>query len=52
VGLYNNRDRIPRVEKLKIAQKTQKFTFKMDQQPENVVLDPYVNLLFDGKLRN
>jgi hypothetical protein len=43
---------VPTVENLKIEQKTQKFTFKMAEQPSNVVLDPYVNLLFDGKLRN
>jgi hypothetical protein len=40
------------VEKRLIDQKSKKFSIKMAQKPARVVLDPNVNLLFDGKFRN
>jgi aminopeptidase N len=40
------------VEKVKIDQKTQKFTFKVAQKPAGLQLDPGINLLFDGKISN
>jgi aminopeptidase N len=40
------------LEKLEISQKTHKFSVKVSEKPTSIVLDPKVNLLFDGKILN
>jgi aminopeptidase N len=36
------------IQNVKIAEGTQKFSFSVPGKPVNVILDPHVNLLFDG----
>jgi aminopeptidase N len=51
IGVYSN-ERLPKIEKLKIDQKTKKFVIKTDQKPVKIELDPNVNLLYEGKINN
>jgi aminopeptidase N len=49
IGILEETNDGYRVEKVKISQSSEKFTFSGVNKPVRVVLDPYINLLFEGK---
>jgi aminopeptidase N len=52
IAVYTGNDILPKTEKLKIDQKSNKFSIKVSRKPSHLELDPKVNLLFDGKMKN
>ncbi len=43
-------DREMRVETIKMYQETERYAFRLKSKPKNVILDPFVKLLFEGEL--
>ena len=52
IGIYYPGKDQPFLEKVNIAEESQKFSFQADQKPLKIVLDPHVNLLFEEKTKN
>jgi aminopeptidase N len=51
IGFYNEKGELT-IEKLKIDTKSKEFNMKLSEKPVKTTLDPNVNLLFEGNLRN
>lgn len=52
IGVFQEGDLIPRIEKVRIDKQAHKFTIPMSAKPNKIALDPAINLLFEGNLRN
>jgi aminopeptidase N len=52
IAVYTPNELFPKIETLKIDQKTNKFSIKGSLKPSHLALDPKVNLLFEGKMKN
>lgn len=51
VGIYTGNQAIPEVHRVQITKEHNKFSIPLAQKPSKTELDPNVNLLFEGSLR-
>jgi aminopeptidase N len=52
IGIYSQNEHSPTIEKVRIDKKSSKLKISFPSKPLRIELDPHVNLLFDGKLKN
>jgi aminopeptidase N len=52
IGVFSPESAIPAIQPLYIDKESQVLEVKLEQKPSKIVLDPNVNLLFEGKLKN
>ncbi|HEY0655265.1 MAG TPA: M1 family aminopeptidase [Chryseosolibacter sp.] len=52
IGVFSPESPVPVTHTIYINRETQTFELKIPSKPAKIALDPYVNLLFDGKLKN
>lgn len=52
IGVFSADSDIPEIHSVYISRETQAAEVKMSQKPSKIALDPNVNLLFDGKVKN
>lgn len=51
VGIYTENQEIPTIHRVRITKEHNKFSIPVAQKPSKTGLDPHVNLLFEGSLR-
>jgi aminopeptidase N len=51
IGVYLH-NKPMHIESVRVDSRSKIFSFTVESEPEKIILDPNVNLLFDGKLRN
>ena len=47
-GIYTIGKTLPKIETLDVNQMNNEFVIEMEEQPENVVIDPNINLLMEA----
>jgi aminopeptidase N len=52
IGIYYENEEVPVIEKIFTDKISGKFNLKTTRKPAKIALDPNVNLLFEGKLKN
>jgi len=52
IGIYAENAVVPRIEKLYINRASQQLTVPVPSKPVKIGLDPNINLLFEGRLKN
>jgi aminopeptidase N len=52
IGIYDTRGGLIKTETVKLTGKTQKFSIPVTAKPSKIELDPNINLLFEGSLKN
>ena len=52
IGITVPNQTLPRMETVHLNKESQKFSFSVDTRPTRIDLDPFTNLLFEGRMKN